>query len=480
MGGDTVITFGSRLVPVPLKGVPADCKIGSVNCVQAATAGVRLNRVFAYSDSSHWGIDAKKCPRDRVITSNRKYFTVLVLPVEGTGCTSLTGRYDVVVVSGGSKGSASASGSLAREATARGMKFYAGMPSPANRKDASYLPDLSYRVTFSQFTDRFLQHQSKTNNVSALAGFYLSTEMPLSTSPTFNDVLTLYRIQNQAIRKAMPGRAAVVSPYLDARTAAAGHTTPAEARAAMRAIALTASGVALSIAVQDGMGTGKGGAYFGNESRAPVDSYAAAAVGAGTWGSKYLAPNRDYFAAAARGVAGTGAVLWANLEGMAPATGKNKCDANVRGQTTRTRIDRQLQQIGNPPQKVISFMWDSYYTCAGTGRPLEQQLAAGEYTPVMTDTFFDAKTGAVRVTGFNLRGAKIQLRWTNGAGKVQSKVVAATGYDPGSGKKKGMNPLLQSVTANAGRTTLMPGSHYTVGVTNALGAKNDAPYSKQG
>ncbi|MCU1568625.1 MAG: hypothetical protein JWQ56_3562 [Pseudarthrobacter sp.] len=480
VGGDTVITFGSRLVPAPLNGVPVDCKIGKANCAAAATAGVRLNRVFVYSDSSHWSGAAKKCPRDRVITSNGKYFTILVLPVEGTECASDAGRYNVVVVSGGSKASASASGSLAREATALKMKFYAGMPSLANRKDAPYLPDLSYLATFSQFTDRFLQYQSKTNDVAGLAGFYLSTEMPLSTSPAFSDVLALYRIQNQAIRKAMPERGAVVSPYLDARRAVTDSTTPAEAQAAMRSIALTADGVVLAIAIQDGMGTGKGAAFFGNEVRAPVDSYAAAAVGAGSWGSKYLAPTRDYFAAAARGVAGTGAVLWANLEGMAPATSKNKCDANLRGQTSRARIDRQLQQLGNAPQKTISFMWDSYYTCLGTGQPLTQQLMDGRYTPVITDTYFAPKTGALTVTGFNLRGAQIRLKWTNGPGKVQSKVLAATGYDPGLGKKKGMNPLLQSVTANAGKTALRPGSYYTVDVTNALGMINDAFYSKQG
>lgn len=480
VGGDTLITFGSRLVPVSVKGVPADCKIGKANCAEAAAAGVRLNRVFVYSDSSHWGSAAKKCPRDRVITSNGKYFTVLVLPVGGTECTSAAGRYDVVVVSGGSEGSASASGSLAREATAREMKFYAGMPSPANRKDAPYLPDLTYRAAFSQFTDRFLQYQKKTNDVTGLGGFYLSTEMPLSTSPTFDDVLALYRMQNQAIQKIMPGRSAVVSPYLDARTAATGRTTPAEAQTAVRNIALTASGVRLAIAIQDGMGTGKGGAYFGNEARAPVDSYAAAAVGPGSWGSKYLAPNRDYFAAAARGVAGTGAVLWANLEGMAPATGKNKCDDELRGQTSWARIDRQLQQIGNAPKKVISFMWDPYYTCVGAGLSLAQQMKAGKYTPVITDTFFDAKTGEVTVTGYDLRGAQIQLKWMNAAGKALAKVVAATGFDPGYGKKRDLNPLLQSVTANTGPTTLRPGSYYTVRVTNAVGARNDAPYSQQG
>ncbi|MFP3686142.1 hypothetical protein SB847_20785, partial [Bacillus sp. SIMBA_026] len=78
----------------------------------------------------------------------------------------------------------------------------------------------------------------------------------------------------------------------------------------------------MNIAIQDGMGTGKGGAYLPSEASAPVDSYAAAVVGDGSWKSKYVAPTGDYFRAAASGIESTGAVLWANLEGMTPtATG---------------------------------------------------------------------------------------------------------------------------------------------------------------
>ncbi|CAI3800181.1 hypothetical protein [Pseudarthrobacter sp. MM222] len=480
LGGDTVITFGSRLSPIGLASVPAACVIAAVNCVQSVTGGALLNRVFLYADSSPWGAPAVKCPRDRSITNNNKLFTVLVLPAQGSGCTAADSRYDVVVVSGGTVPEASATGSMARVATAQAVKFFAGMPIPANRADAAYLPDLSYQNTFSQFTDRYLQYQSAVNDVAGLAGFYLSTEMPVSDGPIFDSVLTVYRIQNQAIRRIMPTRSAVVSPYIDARAAAGGRTTPAQAQAAVRNIGLTASGVRLNIAVQDGMGTGKGGAYFGNEVNSMVDNYAAAIVGSGTWGNKYLAPVRDYFLAAAAGAAGTGATLWANMEGMAPATGANPCDSNTRGQTTKARLDRQLQQLGNAPAKVISFMWDSYYTCAGTGVPLAQSIEGGKATPVITDTDFSAATGSVLVTGYNLSGAKVQLRWTTAAGLAQDRTLAAGAYNPLFGQQRGLNPSLQSVTVNVGATSLGSGKFYMVNVTNAWGATNDAFYSKQG
>jgi hypothetical protein len=402
------------------------------------------------------------------------------MPTQGAGCNSPNGAYDVVVVSGANPGTSGATESMARAATAQGMKFYAGMPIPAKRTDLPYLPDLSYQDTFSVFINRHLQWHAKISNVRGLAGFYLSTEMPPSNAAIFASVLTVYRIQNQAIRAIMPGRSAVVSPYIEARSAVAGRTTPAEAQIAVRNIALTAAGVRLSIAVQDGIGTGKGGAFFGNEANARVDQPAAAIVGAGSWGSRYRAPNRDYFVAAAHGVAGTGATLWANMEGMAPATGANACDANLRGQTTKARLDRQLQQMANAPKKIISFMWDTYYTCVGRGVPLVQRVLAGKATPLITDSVFDPASGAITVTGYNLSGADVELKWTAASGQVQVKTVPASYFIPAYGRQTGLNPALQAFTANVGPTTLAPGTYYMVNVSNVWGALNDAFYSKPG
>jgi len=479
VGGDTVITFGSRLNPGSLAGVSADCRIGGANCVQVALSGAVLNRVFTYADASPWGAAAVRCPRDRSITNNNKLFTVLVLPSAGTGCDSSNGRYDVVVVSGGNAPGTSVTGSLARVATTLGMKLYPGMPVPVNRADLPYLPDLSYQSTYQLFTERYLQYHQSTNNLGGLAGFYLSTEMPLKDSSVFEPVLAVYRIQNQAIRRIMPTREAIVSPYIDARSAAPGRGTLAQAQAGARNIALTASGIRLNIAVQDGMGTGKGGAFFGNEANSSVDQFAAAIVGTGSWGSKYLAPNREYFQAAAAGVAGTGATLWANMEGMAPANGTNPCDANLRGQTTKSRIDRQLQQMANAPKKIISFMWDTYYTCTGTGVPLVQRLQAGKAKPIVTDSSFNPTAGSLSVTGFNLSGAKVELRWTTAAGVVQSRTVTAASYNPSFGIQQGLNPMLERVTVSVGATSLGAGKYYMVNVTNTWGATSPF-YSSRG
>ncbi|MBN9128245.1 MAG: hypothetical protein J0I04_01135 [Paenarthrobacter ureafaciens] len=476
VGGDTVITFGSRLKPATLSTIPTDCKISGVNCATAAASGVKVKRYFTYSDGSSWGAKSFICARDKTVTAGSVVYTIMVLPVEGSGCNSPSGTYDVVVINGGTN---SLSVSVGKAATDLGMKYYAGLPAPINRTDVTYLPDLSYQATLSLFTARFLIYQSNVNNVPGLAGFYHHTEMPLSDGAVWEPVLSLYRMQNSRIAQYQPGRTAVVSPYIDSRSAFSGRVTVSQARNAVNKIAKTSNGVRMSIAVQDGMGTGKGGSFFSSESNNNVDSFAASIVGSGTWSSKYLASTRDYFWALSEGVSGTNAQLWANLEGMAPLTSQNPCDNSTRGQTTKARIDKQVQQLGNTPVKVISFMWDPYFTCTGTWTPMLDRLKSGGTTPLITDSIFYGN-GDVLVTGHNLSGGTIRVQWTDTNGRVQDKTVTASNYNPSYGKQLGINPLLESVTAKLGNTSLGIGKHYFIDVVNGSGVKNDALYSDRG
>ncbi|BCW37337.1 hypothetical protein StoSoilA2_33930 [Arthrobacter sp. StoSoilA2] len=478
VGGDTVVTFGSRIKPATLTDIPADCKVNGTNCAQAAAAGVKVNRYFTYSDNALWGTPSHVCPRDISLTGNGKPFTVFVLPNQGSSCTSSNGLYDVVVVSGATaSGTAGVNVSVAKTATSLGMKYYAGLPIPVARTDYGYLPDVTYLPAFTQFTDRFLRYQRNVINVAGLGGFYLSYEMPVTSGTTFDPILNLYRIQNQAIARIHPERGGLVSPYLDGRKT--GGLTTTQVRDGAEKIGMTAGSNSLVIAIQDGMGTGKSGAFFGNEASSPVDPYNASIVGSGTWGSKYQAPVRDYFAAAAEGIDGTGAQLWANLEGMAPATSQNPCDSNLRGQTTKSRVDRQLQQLGNSPMKVISFMWDGYYTCTGTWSPLAERIKAGNMTPVITDSIFYGN-GDVLVTGHNLSGGTVTVKWTDVYGRTYEKTVTAANYNPDYGEQRGINPRLESVTAKLGSTSLGIGKYYMIDVVNGAGAKNDAFYSDRG
>ncbi|MDR6987961.1 hypothetical protein J2Y66_002459 [Paenarthrobacter nitroguajacolicus] len=477
-GGDTVITFGTSLQPATLESLPSDCTINGKSCARVAAGPLSVDRFFTLLDGSNWGDTALKCPNDRKVTNNGQSYVVLVLPQRGQECTSSDGKYDVVVVGGGSSSAVDPSRSLADAATKLGMKFYAGMPAPAKRADLPYLPDVSYLGTLTLLTERFLAYQRSANDVRGLAGFYHHTEMPLTDSSTFDSVLDLYSSQNRAIHRILPTRQAIVSPYIDARLTKTGISLQ-KAQNGIRRIAQTSEGVVLNIAIQDGMGTGKGAAFTGSEANSTVDPFAASIVGNGTWGNKYLAPNKEYFSAAAAGIAGTGAVLWANLEGMAPATASNYCADSLRGQTTKARLDRQLQQMANA-RKVISFMWDSYFTCKGNGTPLKNQILKGLSTPIITDTTFRPASGQVQVAGFNLKGSTATLEWTDQKGKQLTKSVKASSINSDYGEQYGLNPQLEMITVDVGSTTVKSPGNYYVKVTNVWGNTSPKFHSELG
>ncbi|QSZ49908.1 hypothetical protein [Arthrobacter sp. D5-1] len=464
VGGDTAITFGTLLRPATAESIPEDCVVEGTGCARFAEGSVKVNRYFTYADGSNWGDSLMPCPRDKSFSSSDKSYAILFLPAEGMGCTSPDGTYDVVIVGGSKTSVEDPTITLAAAATELNMKFYAGLPAPVKRSDVDYLPDLSYSQTLERFTERFLQYQASRNDVTGLAGFYHHIEMPVSSSPFFDPILSLYAMQNRAIHRVLPTRTAIVSPYIESRTGAS-NVRPEDARLGTRKIAQTSSGLKLSIAIQDGMGTGKGAAYLASEADSPVDVFAASIVGKGMWGEKYVAPNRDYFHAAAAGVSGTDAVLWANLEGMAPATKSNPCGNSLRGQTTVARMDRQLQQMAEAT-KVISFMWDPYFTCTDTGKDLKSQITDGFKSPIVTGAVADSAAGVVMVTGFNLSGGNATLKWDEADGSSHERKSKPLSTEIDFGEKRGLNPRLESITIDLGDSRLPQGKSFSVDVTN--------------
>lgn len=492
VGGDTVITFGSQLKPASIDGSGKvvsngavnttynDCLINGAPCAQAVTAGIKVNRVFTFGNGSHFGGSAIKCARDKNIESKGKLYTLLVIPTIDNGCASSNNAYDLVMVYSGRVTDADPALSVAKAATTLGMKYYAGMPAPIKRTDYGWLPDMSYSATLGKFTERFMMFHASKDNVAGLAGFYHHTEMPVARYG-FDSILDVYRMQNAAIKKYLPTRGAVVSPYIDARVTAAGRMTPADTKVAANNIANTASGIKLNIAIQDGMGTSKGGAYMGNEASLNVDKYTAAYMGAGTWGSKYLAPTGDYYRAAKEGVAGTGASLWANIEGMAPSNADtaNACNNSLRGQTTKTRLDRQIQQLGETTTKNISFMWDDYYTCVVNGRTLAQDLKARSNEPILSDSSIVPSNGEIKVSGYNLAGAKVTIKYADRNGVVQQKTATNYRVDTAYGRNSGKESRMEAAYFNVGVYNVRPGSYYMINVTNGDGKKNSSFYSKR-
>lgn len=491
VGGDTVVTFGNQLEPGSLDEAGnitgpggtaetfAACLIDGDPCAKAVTAGYSIGRVFTYSNGSR--LDVLRCGRDRNVLSGGNSYSLMLVPAAGEGCDTTDGTYDLVAVYGGRTDDVDKTVSLIRAATGLGMTVYAGMPAPEKRTDANWLPDTTYYPTLRKFTERFLAFHAAKSNMAGLAGFYHHTEMPLADDPGFSSILELYRMQNAAIGASMPGKGAVVSPYLDSRLSAAGRGTPAQAEAAIRSIAATRSGISLKIAVQDGMGTSKGGAYMADEAGDPVDEFAAAYVGKGSWDSKYIAPTGDYYAAAAEGIRGSGAELWANVEGMAPSgpgLGNTCSPTSKRGQTTKSRLDRQIQQLGTTIRKTISYTWDDYYTCPVDGKTLAQQIRANGADPIISDAKFDA-TGALTVVGYNLAGATLTVEYRNAANTLESLTAKAHSHDPSFGVENGLEPGIAATAADVGPVTVRPGSIYSVKVTNGAGKSNSSHFAKR-
>lgn len=493
-GGDTVVTFGSTLRQGSLDAAgrlrtgdevdPAftACRVDGEPCAAAVTEGVDVRRVLTFANHSHFTKGALQCPQDRAITSNGQRFTLLLLPTEGDGCRSPDGQYDLVAVHGGPAKGVDRTTSLLRAADQAGVDVYVGMPSVEKRTDVAWLPDMSYDDTLARFTDRFLRYHKSAGSTAALAGFYHHTEMPVAAGEVWEPVLDLYRLQNQAIAEHFPRKAALVSPYLDNRREAnpgldRGQLEAKTERGA-RAIARTAEGVPLAIAVQDGMGTGKGGTYLVNEAKSPVDAPAASLVGEQTWRSAYLMSVSDSFRAAKAGLEGTEASLWANVEGMTPEVGDDGCaNDQERGATTKGRLDQQVQGVGRFTAKNISFMWEPFYTCQVGQRTLAQSITRQDDTPLVVNALMNTKKDVLWLSGYNLAGSRATVKYVDTDGKVHEATAGISGHSPDYGDRAGLDPGVGGASYAMTFESPQPGKIFIVSVTGRSGVSTNHPFS---
>lgn len=496
VGGDTVVTFGTTLRAGSVDSAgrlrtggtvdPAftPCRIDGLPCGEVMTEDGDIRGVFTFANHSHFSKAALQCPADRTLTSKGQRFTLLKIPDQGSGCTSENGKYDLVAIHGGPTKAVDRTTSLLRAADQAGVRVYVGMPSPQKRTDVAWLPDLSSRDTLTKFTDRFLREHKSRGHTSALAGFYHHTEMPVAGDPdVWSPVLELYRLQNLAVARTFPGKSALVSPYLDNRRSAnaglSGDQLATRTQTGARAIAQTASEVPLTLALQDGMGTGKGGAYLANEATSPVDPHTAAFVGEGSWGSAYLMSVSASFHAARKGLEGTGATLWANVEGMAPEDGgDNTCGTGQqRGQTTKDRLDRQVQSVGRYTAKNISFMWDPFYTCQVDGRSLADTMRRLGATPVITNAALDPERDVLWLAGYNLADSSATVKYVDTEGRVRKTTSDLSVFSADYGQRTGLDHGMQSADYPVDLNGPQEGKIFIVSVTNGDGVTSSNNFS---
>ena len=380
-GGDTVVTFGYTLeksnYTATKTGLFNDCTVGSSKCVDVARKGVSVRNYLVYKGNTKFTSKVRNCSRD-VFTTNKsgRSYAFFAIPVSGT--CSKPSKVDIV---------ATTSYGLVKEdnitvnAQKLGMKHYIGMPSPSKDTKSPWLPNTSYLSTMSVFTKMFAQ---SNNTGSGLAGFYQHREMPMSTHSSWNGMRSLFSTQNKAIAgSSVPYgvKNVLISPYMDARKKM--NQTPAQARDAIKKLADTKNGLRnLTIAPQDGMGTGKGSAYTGTKWKGKVDPFARTVVGNVYHSQAYFANTATYYSYMKKGLSGKkGVSLWANIESMAPliksGANKNVCSTShhsERGFTWKSRLSAQIAATKSTTSKRISYHWD-YLNCSRNGAtPMKNEL----------------------------------------------------------------------------------------------------------
>ncbi|MER6942942.1 DUF4434 domain-containing protein [Nonomuraea sp. NPDC000554] len=424
IGGDTLITFGPRLVPSAVDGAGrllregsvdpdfADCVDGGRPCYLAARDAVRgktIRQVYGYAVNELFGPVLLRCPGlDRRIESRGRVYYRLLL---GGSCDD--SAYDLVLVATDGDGV----GNLLAEAATLGMKVFPGLPAAPQDIARPWLPDLAHLTALDRLTERVLSDYRQRYAASpAFGGVYQSFELAMKDRPRSDPTLALYTAQHAVVAAALPGGKILVSPYFDARRTHG--FPPGQVARGLEEIAATRAGAPMAIAAQDGRGTGKAPVYGADESDARVDPRLAPMVGDVTNRQAYYGPTRDYFAAAASRPL-PGVELWANVESFEPTQVAGECGRAdplpLRGRTAKGRIDRQVAAAAPFTSKIISYGWDPFFTCQdGFARPsLSDTLASGWNEPIIVDASRKSVDGrdGIAVEGYNLKGGTLRVTY---------------------------------------------------------------------
>lgn len=446
LGADTVIQFGPYPVARTAEEVAADadfaaCTEGGVPCVQAAEArlqaahpGNSLGRIFTLTTSDHYGDAPLACPGfDVRIEAGDATFWVLPLPAADPSDTSCDfGRgseYDLVVIRGRPDDLLE---ELLTQADAMGMQVYVGMPSATPDPDAPWEVWAEARDLGLAVLDRILGAYAAHHALHpSFVGVYQSFELPVS-DPTVESVLSWYTLANERVRARLPGRTILVSPYWDVRLTAETGVDVDSIRRGIQRIAETGMDV---IAPQDGRGTGKVGLFWPYEEDEPVDARLGPAVGSVTYGEAYRATTTELYAAAREGLdalaveEGLAVDLWANVEAFEPGAGDTCGYFSDIQRTAKERLDEALTFHGASASKLISFMWDGLYTCAG-GEPttLAEDVASDHARPIVSAGFLFESGGApgLILRGYHIADAVFDLTWYDGAWQIRSATVSAS------------------------------------------------------
>jgi hypothetical protein len=445
LGADTVIQFGHRPARATIEAVRAhpvfsQCRIDGQELVAsaqselaAANPGNRLRHVYTFEPEEDFGPALIVRPQfDKRVEVGDHLVWRLVVPAADPGDRSVDftqpQQYDLILVSGRRADSVAM---LLDEAEALGMGVFVGMPCAPAHPQYPWDPWGEASPAFLELTKRVLEdYAARYGAKTSFAGIYQSLETPVSAQ-CLGNVLVLYSAQHALVRSILPGKRILLSPYWDARK---GKPTGTDVAAVKQGIKLLARRDVDIIAPQDSRGTGKVGLFRPHQASDQVDPRLTPSVGAATYGEAYYATTTDFYRAAREALdelaeqENLRVELWANLEAFEPGAGVPCGSFSTTQRTTKERLDQAIMFAGPHPSKLISYMWDSYYTCkAGLDESLGDEIEADWRRPIVVEAFPQTVKGqgGVILRGYNLTEAGVELAFADRAGADRRAMVPA-------------------------------------------------------
>ncbi|XP_067674394.1 uncharacterized protein [Haliotis asinina] len=424
------------------------------------------------------------CPKfDRKIESSRIYYR-LVLPTtpQSDPCNITSGSSVVVLFT-------SFSGTdphelLLESAAANNMSVYLGLPAvPASYDKRGF--DEELMPAYYEFTSRvLLDHKSRyshkiggevdrwtfTRNhhsnkaiktalhgsrsvFDVIAGYYSTDESCLAQLDTKSIYLQLYRNLGKAVHGV--GKRFAISPFVDLNRSQLNATVDLHVQGFTNIVSMAEVDI---VAVQEGRGAGKGCYYWPNQldtAVAEVDSKLDEII---HYLSPTLEPNityRDAFTASNQELfrqfgqiqdfkhkQGHQFEYWLNIEAFEylrydpclPVDPMASGMGELLQRTTKSRIDRALTVAGATPKKIISFAWDSDFTCTTQEYKysLEEEIRQDSSRPIIANCSFHSKANlSVVVIGYNLEGETqgFVVEWTDREHKRHSDPVNGYYYE---------------------------------------------------
>ena len=461
IGADTVIQFGPHPQQRSAGDLASDatfstCVDGGQPCYDAALSALQsahpsntIDHVYTYNTSEDFSDELLVCSgMDQRIEVGDQRFWRLLLPASDPSdhtCDFSTPRsYDLLLVAGQSEDTVA---TLLADAEIMDMGVYLGIPTATPHPSYGWEVWSEAEPLCLELLDRVLaDYATRHAGLASFAGVYQSTELPASDA-TVPSVLDWYAASNAVVRQRLPGKTILVSPYMDLRLQDANGVNLSSLEEGIKDIARTDMDV---IAPQDGRGTGKIGLYWPYEEDSVVDPRLQPTVGAITYGQAYRGNTRDAYSAASDAVIdlvgeGIAIELWANVEAFEPGAGEPCGYYGDIPRTQKERLDQALTFEGASASKLISFMWDAYYTCQGNSPTnLGEDVATDHARPIVSHAFaFESGgQGGIVLRGYNIVGGDVGLSWYDASWAVQAATVnTGQGWeDPGYGAASSDHP----------------------------------------